>query len=102
MPIDFQEHRITFDSNSGGPRNATHRFEFPSRVTKARSFLNGFHIGFTDSQHPLRSVEINTRINEIDEEDVEVFAVFALRDNSGNFDDRYGGFIDVVVVVDRV
>jgi hypothetical protein len=37
----------------------------------------------------------------IDEEDVDVVATFALRDNSGNFDDQYGGFIDVVVVVDR-
>jgi hypothetical protein len=102
MPIDFQEQRITFPAATGGPRTGNHRFEFPSRVTKARSFVNGFNIGFVNSEHPLRSVEINTRVDAVDEEDVDVVATFALRDNSGNFDDRYQGFIDVVVVVDRL
>jgi hypothetical protein len=109
MPIDFQEARIRFASDTGGPRTASHRFEFPSNVTKAATFINGFNIGFTRisgplgtfNPGPLRQQEINTRVNEVDEEDVEVVATLALRDISGNFDNPYEGFIDVVVVVDR-
>jgi hypothetical protein len=32
---------------------------------------------------------------------VRVRVNFALRDSSGFFDDRYDGFVDAVVVVDR-
>lgn len=101
MPIDFQEHRIRFESAKGGPRTETHKFEFPSTVRRAVSLINGFHVAFTNSEHPLHQQEINTRAL-IDEEDVEVTATFALRDRSGTFDDAYEGFIDVVVLVDRV
>jgi hypothetical protein len=100
MPIDFQERRISFAADNGGPRTQEVRFEFPSRVNRAHALVNGFNIGFVNSEHPLRSVEVNTR-TRIDEEDVDVVATFALRDNSGNFDDRYSGFVDVVVLVDR-
>jgi hypothetical protein len=101
MPIDFQEQRIRFESDTGGPRTLTREFEFPSRVRKAVSLINGFHAAFTNSEHPLHRLEINTRA-VVDEEDVEVTATFALRDRSGTFDDDYEGFIDVVVLVDRV
>ena len=52
MPIDFQETRIRFASDTGGPRTASHRFEFPSNVTKAATFINGFNIGFTRVDPP--------------------------------------------------
>lgn len=52
MPIDFQEQRISFGSATGGPRTKARQFEFPSQVRKAVSLINGFHVAFTNSEHP--------------------------------------------------
>jgi|SRR4051794_17716874 hypothetical protein len=101
MTIDFQEHRIEFPVEKGGPRSNNYTFTFPSEIKKAISVLNGFHIAFSTSEHPLHRMEVNARVNGIDHNEVQVFVVFALRDRSGNFDDAYSGFIDVAVFVDR-
>jgi hypothetical protein len=102
MPIDFLSQRIEFPPASGGPRTTTRDFDFPSNVISAESFINGFNIGFNNDEHPLLRIEVNTRANPPVNRRVTVFAVFSIRDNSGNFDDSYSGFIDVVVVVHRV
>ena len=81
MPIDFQEKRIRFNSATGGPRTESERYEFPSRVTKAASFVNGFHAAFTNSEHPLRAMEVNAA-QRGREGDVEGVARRP-RDNSG-------------------
>ena len=102
MPIDFLSQRIDFPiapAAPGGQRTATRDFVFPSNVISAESFINGFNIGFDDDEHPVLRIEVNTRANHPVNRTVTVFAVFSIRDNSGNFDDRYSGFIDVVVVV---
>jgi hypothetical protein len=101
MPTDFLSQRIAFASAPGGQRTATRAFDFPSRVISAESFVNGFNIGFDNDEHPLLRTEVNTRVDSIVDRRVTVFAVFSIRDNSGNFDDPYSGFVDVVVVANR-
>jgi DNA-binding transcriptional regulator YbjK len=101
MPIDFRSHRFTFPSRRGFAQTAEHTFDFPSDVKKAETFINGFNIGFTSSEHPVFREEVNTAVARLVEDTVTVRTVFALRDRSNYFDDAYDGFIDVVVVVDR-
>jgi hypothetical protein len=107
MPIAFESRRIRFgdpgEPDTGGPLTKVEKFQFPSTVRKAVAVINGFHAGYKNEEHPLALLEVNTHA-DIDVEDktvVSVRAILALRDNSGNFDDDYGGFIDVVVLVDR-
>jgi hypothetical protein len=106
MPTDFLSQRIDFPlaPAPGGQRTATRDFDFPSDIISAESFINGFNIGFDNDEHPILRMEINTRADRPVNLNrrVRVFAVFSIRDNSGNFDDPYSGFIDVVVVVNRV
>jgi hypothetical protein len=101
MPIDFVGRRVEFEFAKGGMQSSTHRFEFPTRVRKAQSFINGFNAQYRDENRPFYRLEVDTNVREIDEEDVEVLVELALRDSSGNFDDAFGGFVDVVVLVDR-
>lgn len=102
MPVDFQSRRLSFPSRSGFIQTQEQTFDFPSSITKGEAFINGFNIGFTDNDHEIFRQEINTGIVRIIEDTITVRATFLLRDSSGNIDDRYDGFIDVVVVVDRV
>jgi hypothetical protein len=102
MPIDFQSFRFTFPSRTGFAQTSEHTFDFPSNIIRAETFINGFSIGFTNSNHPIFREEVNTAIARVVEDTVIVRTVFALRDSSGFFDDAYDGFIDVVVVVNRV
>jgi len=100
--LDFQSRRFNFPSRSGFIQTQEQTFDFPSNIRRAEAFVNGFNIGFTDEDHHIFRHEINTAIVRTLEDTVTVRATFLLRDSSGNIDDRYDGFIDVVVVVDLV
>jgi hypothetical protein len=100
MSIDFQSARIRFEPHSGSAQDVNRDFTFPVQVRKAESFINGYNIGFTGTDHHIFRQEINTAIRAINGNVVTVRAVFSLRDSSGTFDDAYDGFIDVVVVAD--
>jgi hypothetical protein len=65
--------------------------------------INGFGIGYTFSDHHLlrEEIDVGTTIqNGTQGPEVRVAVNFSLRDSSGNFDDAYGGFVDVVLIVD--
>lgn len=100
MAIDFRRRRIEFSAHSGGPQDVDADVAFPLPVSRAETVLNGFNIGFTSTDHELFRTEVNTAVRKIEGNVVTVRAVFSLRDSSGDFDDRYDGFIDVVVIAD--
>ena len=106
MPIDFMTEgvntRFTFTPHKGSERREKRTFELPSDVKRAVAFVNGFKVGFTNSEQPLGQMEINTKVSKIDHKKVEVELVFRLRDKSANFDNEYEGFIDVGLIVERV
>lgn len=99
--IDFQRlPRFSFPPTTGRPQSITQSAVFGSRVNRADAAINGFDIGFTQSDHHLfrEQVDVSTAINN---NTVVVTVNFSLRDSSGTFDDAYGGFVDVLVIVDR-
>jgi hypothetical protein len=96
--------RFTFPSHSGGPQSQAQTVGFPTAVRSAVAAINGFRIGFTNSDHELfrKEVDASVQITSGDEgPEVLVRVSFALRDKSGVFDDPYEGFVDVVLIVDR-
>jgi hypothetical protein len=101
MPIDLRTvPKFTFPSRSGGPQLLAKTVEFPTTVRHAVVAINGFSIGYTSSDHELLREEIDASYT-INNNVVTVRVTFALRDSSGNFDDPYNGFVDVVLIVDR-
>jgi len=100
--IDFQRlPRFNFPQTTGRPQSITQAAVFGSRVNRADAAINGLDIGFSQSDHHLfrEQVDVSTTINN---NTVNVTVNFALRDSSGFFDDAYNGFVDVLVIVDRV
>ncbi len=98
--IDFKTTKFNFLPTSGRVQSVTQAFVFDSAVFRAGASLNGFDIGFTQEDHHLfrQQVDITTNINN---NTVNVTVNFALRDSSGNYDDQYSGWVDVLVIVDR-
>lgn len=98
--IDFQRLRFSFPPTTGRTQSVTMAAVFNSRVNRAEAAINGFDIGFSQSDHHLFRAQVDAAtaiVNNI----VNVTVNFALRDSSGTFDDAYSGFVDVLVLVDR-
>ena len=104
MTIDFRRERVNFDRSQGIIQNETVRVSFDSRVRSAEVAINGFDIEYTNGDHHILRQIIDTAasISRNNNREVTVDVAFLLRDNSGNIDDPYEGFVDVLVIVDRV
>lgn len=100
MALGLQRQRANFPPLSGGPQSMNLSFTFGSNIRNADAAINGFDIGFVDDDHPILRTQIDTEIVSISGATVVVRVNFSLRDNSGNFDDRYSGFVDVLVTAD--
>lgn len=100
MATDFQRQRFTFPSHSGSAQSLEQMFVFPSSVRKAEAAINGFSIGFSSSDHHLFRQEIDATVTSVSLNTVRVRVNFALRDSSGVFDDKYDGYVDVMVIVE--
>ena len=98
--IDFQRLRFNFPPTTGRPQSATLAAVFPSRVNRTDAAINGFDMGFSQSDHHLFRAQVDA-ITGINSNTVNVTVNFALRDSSGVFDDAYNGFVDALVIVDR-
>jgi hypothetical protein len=95
--------RFSFPSRTGGPQTQSLTVGFFTFPRSAVAAINGFSIGYTNSDHHLLREEIDvstTILNGTQGPEVNVRVNFALRDSSGNFDDAYSGFVDVVLIVD--
>ena len=95
--------RFTVPSRSGGPQSQVLTVAIPT-LRSAAAVINGFSIGFTSSDHELyqKKVDVVAQATTGDDgPEVIVRVNFALRDKSGNFDDAYEGFVDVLLIVDR-
>ncbi|MCB9568180.1 MAG: hypothetical protein H6710_13385 [Myxococcales bacterium] len=101
MTIDFQRQRASFPSHTGGPQSIELTFVFPSAIHKAEAAINGFNIGYTRGDHHLLRTEVDANVVLVSLNAVRVRVTFSLRDSSGNFDDPYNGYVDVMVIVNR-
>lgn len=101
MPIDFQRQRAVFPSKSGGGQSVELSFVFPGPVIQAESAINGYSIGFSESDRHIYRVKVDTAVTSISSNVVKVRVDYLLRDSSGNIDDPFEGYVDVLVIVDR-
>ena len=85
-----------------GPRQETRTVTFSGPVTQATAILTGFNAAFSpsDGDHHLGNLEIQlrTQINAVAPQQVDVTITFGLRDWSNEWDDKYEGVINYVVI----
>lgn len=103
MALQFQRQQLIFLPASGGPQRRSSAVTFPGVVRRADVALRGFNIGFTNNaEHPFARAEIDLDPGSVDGQVVNFSVDFALRDASGNFDDPFNGFVEVLVIADVV
>ena len=102
MPIDFRRTRISFDPTSGREQRETGAVVFPTNVRRAEAALNGYSISYNNGDHHILAQKIDVDVPRVVGNTVFVDVNFLLRDSSGNIDDPFSGFVDVMVVADRV
>ncbi len=111
--LKFKRVRIRFDSSQGHiqvePKGAPQSVSFGGKkIHSAHVALNGFSIGYTDGEGKFKraAIDIVGPSGDADTEpetnstDVKFKVRFLLRDDSGDIDDRYDGYVDVLVIAD--
>ena len=100
--LDFQRLRFNFPPTTGRAQCLALPLAFPSVINRADVAINGFDIGYTQSDHHLLREQVDAFVSFLSNNAMTVTVNFSLRDSSGTFDDAYSGFVDVLVIVDRV
>jgi hypothetical protein len=95
--IQFRNVSMKFDSSKGGEQTLTATVLFDTAVTSAEAVLKGWKIGYSDGDHHLLFEEIAIKSVTINLNQVAVEVTFGLRDSSGNWDDAYDGYVNVLV-----
>jgi hypothetical protein len=92
---------VSFDYSHGQVQVLPGSVNFSGTVRVVRCALMGFNIKYrSGSEHPLNRMLID--IDEVDHNGTQgTFKVrIGLRDASGNFDDDFGGYVQVLAIAD--
>jgi hypothetical protein len=75
----------------------TYAFTFTRPVLKAEPMLKAWFLSYVGREY-VKDIGVSCGSASISGNTVKVEVTFALKDNSGNYDDDYGGNATVVVV----
>lgn len=102
MAIHFRTSRVKFDPTKGRIQRETASANFSSNVRRCGVAINGFQAKFTHGDHHVWEEMINIEEGnmQINAANVSVPVSFLLRDASGNIDDTYEGFVDVLFIAE--
>lgn len=93
---------LSFGSSKGsGPRKASQVFNFTSPVSQAIAILTGTSFGFSEEDDDHHLGRIVTKLDRsIDDDVVTVEGTFGVRDWSNDWDDKYEGSMQFVLLAD--
>ena len=101
--MQFKPGSIPFNSfRDSGPREESTDVPLDADASQATAIMTGFVAGYSpsDNDHHLGNLEVRLRTEILAPRLVRVTAVFGLRDWSGDWDDRYDGIVDFVVLAE--
>ena len=75
-------------------------FSFNAEVKFAWAAIAGFNVWFVNQERPFNSLRVDANVVECHGNTAQVTINFCLRDFSGDIDDTYEGFLDVLVIAD--
>ncbi len=100
MALSFITTRVNFPSTKGSIQSDEGTASFPSMVRVADASVKGFQIAYTNSDNEIKQLEIGINNITIVGTGVTFWVNLLLRDNSGNIDDPFQGWVDVLVTAD--
>ena len=103
MKIEFQ--KMTIDQppekdESPGEISATSD-QFSNVVLNAEAALRGWELRFSDSDHEFHQGFVRiTNVEVVEDRKVRVTVTIGLRDDSGNWDDKYEGKAEILIIAE--
>jgi hypothetical protein len=99
--LAFQVVRVAFPTTTGREQTVNSFADFNTTVRAAHVAINGFDTSYRNGDHHLGELKIDCSGSPSSSGRRVNFAVnFLLRDFSGNIDDPYAGWVDVLVIAD--
>ncbi len=100
MALDFRVATVRFDPTSGRIQSEPGSAVFGSAVRKAEMAIRSFNYGYTDGDHHIWRTEVQLAGLRITGATVQFSVNLLIRDSSGNIDDRFDGYVEVLVIAD--
>ena len=101
--VEFRTGRIEFPGRKGfGPQTDDRTESFPSPV-RERTFaviLTGYELKFDGDDHHIHRAIIDVQGSLVDPTTIEVTCTLGLRDDSGDWNDTYSGYVAYAVIAD--
>lgn len=95
----IQQNTLGFPSfRDSGPQTTEQAMNFPRAPQSIMAMMSGFDVQFVDDDHHLHLLDIDLRTRNLSSTSVEVTGQFGLRDLSGDWDDRYAGFVRYTLI----
>ena len=102
MALEFQTFTVKFDPTSGRRQREPGFVNFSRGVRRAECAIKGYNVRYTDADHHILELEVDIDGPTVSGTQVSFTVDLVLRDSSGNFDDRYNGWVEVLVIADTV
>ncbi len=102
MPIDFRQTRVEIPK--GRSPSATQWRDFDATVTfgaevrRAESAIQTFRLDYTDSDHHINLIQVETDVSALSGPNVDVDIRDFYADK--NFDDYYKGWVDILAIAE--
>jgi hypothetical protein len=102
MSVEFRTTRLDFDPSKGHAQTLEGSVNFSNSVIRAGMAINGFKLKFTDQDRHLWEERINIQETnmKIADKNVSFPVSILLRDSSGSIDDRFEGWVDILVIAE--
>ncbi|MGH8905024.1 MAG: hypothetical protein ACRD0K_00520 [Egibacteraceae bacterium] len=98
--LDFRSVTVNFPTLAGGPQRQTSFAVFGTAVRVANTAIKGFDIFYGNGDHHVLRQQVDIDVLSINNNVVNFAVDLVLRDSSGNFDDPFGGSVEVLVIAD--
>jgi hypothetical protein len=99
MAIDFGRSSVTVDPGTGA-RSIKGFVDFRRPVARAAAAIEGFKLDYLNDDHHINIVEVDVDVTDTPGTRVEFTVECQYADK--NFDDRYQGYVSVLVIADTL
>lgn len=98
MALALFKRRHNVPPQTGQRFTQTFTHNFGRKVRIADAAINGFKLEFTNADHHVHIAEVDIDAKIVGNNVVEYTIEMLLRDRSGNIDDPYSGYIQVLII----
>jgi hypothetical protein len=102
MALELQSIRIDFPSRRDFDQQIGRAVTFSRNVRTVGAAINGFNLTFNNGDHHLLQAKVDINPLTVRDRTVTFTVNLLVRDGSGNIDDPYSGYVDVLLIADTV